>query len=105
MVFLYFFGNINEEKIQGEDAVRNLYKSLSSESSSLSYTVVRPGGLILDPPRGVAAFELNQGDTNSCHISRSDVAAICVECVSSDAAAGTIFECYDADAGAAVASV
>jgi len=104
-LFLNIFGNIMEEKIRGEDAVREMYKSLPSGKNGLSYTVVRPGGLTTDPPRGVAAVELNQGDTKSGRISRADVAAICVECLSSDAAAGTTFECYDADTAAPLASV
>eukprot|EP00957_Ditylum_brightwellii_P191569 14585515-Ditylum_brightwellii.AAC.1 len=59
MAFLCFVGNIKEEEIWGEDAVRNLYRSLPSGSSSLSCTVGRPDGLTLDPPGGVAALELN----------------------------------------------
>lgn len=38
-------------------------------------------GLTLDPPRGVAAIELNQGDTKSGRIARSDVARVCVESI------------------------
>lgn len=41
-----------------------------------------PGkGLTLDPPRGVTAVELNQGDTKSGRIARSDVARVCVESI------------------------
>ncbi|CAB1114983.1 unnamed protein product [Ectocarpus sp. CCAP 1310/34] len=45
------------------------------------YTIVRPGGLTLDPPRGVTAIELNQGDTKSGRIARADVARVCVESI------------------------
>ena len=38
-------------------------------------------GLTLDPPRGVSAIELNQGDTKSGRIARSDVARVCVESI------------------------
>lgn len=41
----------------------------------------RAVGLTLDPPRGVLAIELNQGDTKSGRIARSDVARVCVESI------------------------
>ena len=61
----------------GEDAVRALYYEREDDF----YTIVRPGGLTEDPPRGVSACELNQGDDVSGRVSREDVAAVCVECL------------------------
>ena len=102
--FLNLFGRIMEEKIRGEDAVRKLYADYND--TPLTYTVIRPGGLTLDPPRGVGALELNQGDTKSGRIARADVAALCVESISyPDLTGGTTFECYDADTGAPLATV
>jgi hypothetical protein len=56
-------------------------EALSTSAVSFNlrrYTVVRPGGLTEDDPRGVGAIELNQGDDKSGKIARGDVAAICV---------------------------
>lgn len=105
--FLNLFGKIMEEKIKGEDEVRRLYAehNVGSENK-LTYTVIRPGGLTLDPPKGVDAVELNQGDTKSGRISRADVAALCIESISfPNSTGGTTFECYDADTGAPLATV
>jgi uncharacterized protein YbjT (DUF2867 family) len=100
--FLNIFGKIMDEKIKGEDAVRDLYRT----AEGCTYTVIRPGGLTEDPPRGVAALELNQGDTKSGRISRADVASLCIESVFYlKSTAGTTFECYDADTGKPLQSV
>ena len=40
--FLNIFGKIMEEKIKGEDTVRNLYKDM--DTSTCTYTIIRPGG-------------------------------------------------------------
>ena len=101
-IFLNVFGKIMEEKIKGEDAVRRLY---AADDSPCFYTVVRPGGLTEDAAKGVSALELNQGDTKSGRIARSDVAAICVESLASDAAKDATFECYDADTAKPLSSV
>lgn len=105
--FLNLFGKIMEEKIKGEDEVRRLYAEHNMKSDEkLTYTVIRPGGLTLEPPRGVDAIELNQGDTKSGRISRADVAALCVESIKyPQLTGGTTFECYDADTGAPLATV
>mmetsp|Transcript_12757 Transcript_12757/g.31004 ORF Transcript_12757/g.31004 Transcript_12757/m.31004 type:complete len:375 (-) Transcript_12757:1150-2274(-) len=104
-VFLNFFGGIMRAKIEGEDAVRQLY----FQRTGCDYVVVRPGGLTEDEPRGLGAVELNQGDDKSGRISRADVAAICVEAAiaaaapgaptstTAAAAANATFECYWAD--------
>jgi len=107
-LFLNLFGKIMEEKIRGEDAVRELYAVGSpAEKEGLSYTVVRPGGLTEEESLGsVAALELNQGDTKSGRIARADVANICVEALYYPQLTGrTTFECYNADTGAPLASV
>ena len=109
--FLNLFGKIMEEKIRGEDAVRKLYAEHNRMISDggqkkLTYTIIRPGGLTLDQPRGVAAIELNQGDTKSGRLARADVAALCVESLKYPQLTGeTTFECYDADTGAPLATV
>lgn len=100
--FLNLFGNIMEEKIKGEDAVRALYKG----DDKNFFTVVRPGGLTDEPGRGVVALELNQGDTKSGRISRADVAALCVESTFHLKYTGdSTFECYDTDTGKPLQSV
>jgi uncharacterized protein YbjT (DUF2867 family) len=108
--FLNLFGKIMEEKNKGEDAVRKLYaqhnSNLGEGGQKLTYTIIRPGGLTLDPPRGVEAIELNQGDTKSGRLARADVAALCVESLYYPQLTGeTTFECYDADTGAPLATV
>lgn len=75
---LNLFGQIMFWKIKGEDEVRALYAAPSTPPT-LSYTIVRPGGLTEGPPVGPAAIELNQGDGWSGRIARADVADICVE--------------------------
>ena len=81
--FLNLFGKIMEEKIKGEDTVRSLYQNSKSggsgEGCTCTYTVVRPGGLTEEMGKGVAALELNQGDTKSGRIARADVASLCIE--------------------------
>jgi nucleoside-diphosphate-sugar epimerase len=67
-LFLNLFGGIMKAKNEGESEVRRLYSS--PEAKGLGYTIVRPGGLTEDPPRGVQAIELNQGDDYSGRISR-----------------------------------
>jgi len=90
-------GGIMDAKIRGEDTMRSLYTAPGLASKNVGYTIVRPGGLLGAAPLGVSAVELNQGDSMSGRIARSDVAAICVECLSSAAAFDTTFECYYGD--------
>ena len=102
--FLNIFGSIMEQKIIGEDTVRDLYAK--ANSNECTYTVVRPGGLTEEPSKGVSALELNQGDAKSGRISRYDVADICIEAtVYPQSTGGTTFECYDADTGKPLSSV
>jgi hypothetical protein len=103
--FLNLFGKIMEEKIKGEDEVRRLY-SMSGNQPSLVFTVIRPGGLTEDAPRGVTALELNQGDTKSGRIARADVAALCIEATRYPGLTGfATFECYDSDTGKPLSTV
>ena len=81
-----------DAKISGENELRRLYAEPSVVEKNVGYTVVRPGGLTRDPPAGVTAVELNQGDTKSGRIARSDVAAICIESLGSEDAFDTTFE-------------
>lgn len=96
---------VMEAKIQGEDVVRDLYASPDVLARNLGYTVIRPGGLLLEPPVGVAAMELNQGDNKSGRLPRADVASLCVQCLDSASAFDTTFECYEANTAKPVESV
>ena len=110
--FLNIFGGIMEEKIKGEDTIREMYANLNNNNNNkqqggvLTYTIIRPGGLTEDPIRGVSEIELNQGDTRSGRISRYDVAKLCVEASFYPELTGsTTFECYDGDTGKGLGSV
>ena len=111
--FLNIFGGIMEEKIKGEDTIREMYANLDNNNNNnkqqggfLTYTIIRPGGLTEDPIRGVSEIELNQGDTRSGRISRYDVAKLCVEASFYPELTGsTTFECYDGDTGKGLGSV
>lgn len=78
------FGRIMEYKLQGEDAVRELYSDASA--SDLSYVIVRPGGLNDGNAEGAGKIMINQGDTLIGDINRADVA----ECVVTAAISSTI---------------
>ncbi|CAJ1375172.1 unnamed protein product [Effrenium voratum] len=60
------------EKLEGEDKVKELF-----EGSESSYTIVRPGGLTMEPPAGFVELQFNQGDTYVGSVPRADVAAVC----------------------------
>ena len=80
-------------------------RALYYEREDDFYTIVRPGGLTEDPPRGVSACEFNQGDYTSGRVSREDVAAVCVECCKRDDAKNATFELYYRDTGKPMAEV
>ena len=93
---LNFVGKgIMEAKIQGEDAMRDLYASPDVLQRKLGYTVIRPGGLTTGNAIGAGFIELNQGDSKSGRLSRADVAALCVQCLDSADTFDTTFECYE----------
>ncbi|CAM9454351.1 unnamed protein product [Choristocarpus tenellus] len=91
--FLNLFGEIMTWKIRGENQMRAMYKA-QGPNAPCSYTIVRPGGLTLDSPKGVTEIEINQGDTKSGRIARADVAGVCVEAAFSLAAKDCTLECY-----------
>lgn len=94
--FLNLVGKgIMEAKIQGENEVRKLYANPNIIQKGLGYTIVRPGGLTNTEPAGVSQLALNQGDTTSGRLSRSDVASICINCLNSSQSFDTTFECYE----------
>ena len=88
-------GGIMAAKIHGEDKVRNLYHDKTVMNKGLGYTVVRPGGLTTEPPKGPAFLEVNQGDDKSGRLSRADVAGICVASLDIESAFDATFECYE----------
>jgi nucleoside-diphosphate-sugar epimerase len=96
---------IMEAKIQGEDAIRDMYRDPRLVESGIGYTVIRPGGLTNDEPVGPGGLELNQGDTKSGRLSRQDVASLCVACLDSASAFDATFECYDKDTAKPLESV
>ena len=58
------------------------------------------------PPLGPTGLELNQGDTKSGRISRTDVAALCVQAMLfPQYTSRATFECYNADTGKPLTSV
>lgn len=104
--FLHLAGKgIMKAKIEGEDELRRLYTNPSVLAKGLGYTIVRPGGLTMEPSVGVGALELNQGDSKSGRISRQDVAALCVAALENPDAFDTTFECYEATTAKPLESV
>jgi nucleoside-diphosphate-sugar epimerase len=60
----------------------------------LEYTIVRPGGLSLDPGKGtIAAGKVHLNTT----ISREDVASIVIECMKQKTTVGLAFDCVGGD--------
>ena len=91
------FGGIMDEKRRGEDALREIYAAAAKDDASLSYVIVRPGGLTDGSAVGAGAVELNQGDTWSGEINRSDVADAVLAAALSPAFKGkkVTFEIYN----------
>ena len=86
------FGKIMEYKLQGEDALRAVYGS----DPSLSYTIIRPGGLQDGDALGVSKLEINQGDAVAGEIRRADVAESAIAAaISKKIPSNTIFEIYN----------
>jgi NAD(P)H-binding len=96
---------VMEAKIQGEDGMREMYAAPSVLEKKLGYTVIRPGGLLLEDPVGASRLELNQGDSKSGRLPRADVASLCVQCLSSASAWDATFECYEAVTAKPIESV
>lgn len=81
-------GDALEWKAKGEAYLR---------SSSVPYTIVRPGGLT-DEPGGRTGLVLQQGDQGSGRISRADVAAVLIAALDNPDALGKTFEVISDDA-------
>jgi len=104
-LFLNLFGGIMQAKFEGENELKRLYNSPEAKSARLSYTIIRPGGLTEEPPRGCGDIALNQGDNKSGRISRWDVASIALESIDDDDAANTTFEAYYKETAQRLANV
>jgi uncharacterized protein YbjT (DUF2867 family) len=77
------FGRVLDWKLKGENVLR---------TSGLNYTIIRPGGLT-DESGGKSALRVAQGDNLSGrHVSRSDVAAICLAALDDISTYQTTFE-------------
>jgi uncharacterized protein YbjT (DUF2867 family) len=81
------FNNILKWKFAGEQALR---------TSSVPYTIVRPGGLV-NTPGGTDAVVFAQGDTTGGRISREDLALICIAALREPAAINKTFETYSTE--------
>jgi uncharacterized protein YbjT (DUF2867 family) len=96
--FTNVYQNIMGEKRSGELGVMSSY----IESTTSSYTIIRPGGLE-EPPRntvlGPSALEMSQGDALAGIISRADLAEVAVEAAlaQSKILQNTSFELYYTD--------
>ena len=74
--FTNVFGRIMEYKLLGENALKDVYKNADS---SVTYAILRPGGLSDGKPVGSGHIEFNQGDSISGEVNRSDVAEVAAE--------------------------
>jgi uncharacterized protein YbjT (DUF2867 family) len=83
------FGNVMTWKLRGEDILR---------ASGLTYTVVRPGGLI-DDPGGRKGVRFAQGDRISGRVTRADTAAACIQALTQHGARNTTFEMINTEDG------
>ncbi len=81
------FHNMAIWKLKGEDYLRD---------SGLTYSVVRPGGLDRLNSKGEYGIYLTQGDRQSGgQISRQDVAAVLIECLTNPDAVDKTFEVFN----------
>lgn len=91
------FGNIMSYKLQGEDALRADY---AAADPTLSYVIVRPGGLTDGKAAGVNEIQVNQGDAISGEVNRADVAeAVAAAAVSKTMPSAVTFEIYAKGSG------
>jgi NAD(P)H-binding len=65
------FGGIMEYKLKGELGLKAAY---ANADPSVSYVIIRPGGLLDSVAVGPGHVELNQGDSISGEVNREDVA-------------------------------
>lgn len=66
------------------------------ESSGMTYTIIRPGGL-KDTPGGSHRLKFDQGDRITGMISREDVAETCLQALSFPESEGRTFEVIETD--------
>eukprot|EP00291_Cryptomonas_curvata_P026158 CAMPEP_0172171722 /NCGR_PEP_ID=MMETSP1050-20130122/12053_1 /TAXON_ID=233186 /ORGANISM="Cryptomonas curvata, Strain CCAP979/52" /LENGTH=224 /DNA_ID=CAMNT_0012843191 /DNA_START=268 /DNA_END=940 /DNA_ORIENTATION=- len=93
-------GRIMDWKLLGEQGVAQVYKTVSAtRRGDMSAIIIRPGSLTDDPPHGPGGILVDTDDTLSGTISRSDVAALCVESVFCDDVRGMTFECVNGQQG------
>ncbi len=76
------YGRVLDWKLKGEDWLR---------ASGLTYTIVRPGGLV-DDPGGRLGVTVDQGDRISGRVTRADVAEACLAAFAHRAARNVTFE-------------
>jgi uncharacterized protein YbjT (DUF2867 family) len=83
------FDNVLDWKLKAEDVLR---------ASGLSYTIVRPGGL-LDEPGGKVGLRVNQGDSAEFtgRIGREDVAEVVIQALTNPALRNVTFEVIGGD--------
>jgi len=81
---LKFLGTVAELKTQAEDYLMG---------SGLDATVLRPGGMVSEPPTGTAIKTEDHSVMGIIH--RADLAAVVVECLDDDATAGKTFHAID----------
>lgn len=89
------FGNIMNFKLMGEKALKEAYDAANNDK--LGYIIIRPGGLMDGNPVGPGKIELNQGDTISGEVNRSDVAECAVAAaLSKTIPSRVVIEMYEA---------
>lgn len=81
------------EKLKGENKIKEMFENTES-----TYTIVRPGGLTMDPAVGFSELQFNQGDTYVGNVPRADVAATCAVAATDplNSGAGKTFEMFKA---------
>ena len=93
------FGGIMDYKLKGENELKKVYaEAAASGDSSLSYVIIRPGGLGDGDAEGPGRIELNQGDTISGELARADVAQCTIAAALSKTIPNNVtFEMYQKD--------
>eukprot|EP00802_Teleaulax_amphioxeia_P023716 Tamp_24339.p1 GENE.Tamp_24339~~Tamp_24339.p1 ORF type:complete len:316 (+),score=25.02 Tamp_24339:49-948(+) len=93
-------GRIMDWKLLGEQGVSKVYDTVTKSSTrDLSVTIVRPGLLTDEAPRGAGNLLVDCGDSLSGSLSRADLAALSVECLLHDDAKRLVFEVVNGKQG------
>ena len=91
------FGGIMDYKLKGENGLKEAY---ANADPSMSYVIIRPGGLLDSSAVGPGHIELNQGDSISGEVNREDVAqAAAAAAISASMPKSVTFEMYAAGSG------